>query len=165
MGESEPVTVLDSEESLVALAERVALRWVERAALPLIVGLSGELGAGKTTWARGMLRGLGYQARVPSPTYTLLEHYSVGAVTVVHLDLYRLESDRDLEDIGIRDWLGRDDICVLAEWPERAPRFAGSCDLVIGFEIEGAERRRLCWRAQSGTGRRALGLIGDLISK
>jgi len=165
MVELSRVTNRGSEESLVALAEGVAMRWLEQARVPLVVGLSGGLGAGKTTWARAMLRGLGYRARVPSPTYTLIEHYEVGQLTVVHMDLYRLNSDRDLEDIGIRDWLGRDDVCVLAEWPERAPRFAAACDVRLEFGITGAEQRTIRWFAQSKAGQAAMEAIYDLISK
>jgi tRNA threonylcarbamoyladenosine biosynthesis protein TsaE len=106
----------------------------------LLVGLSGELGAGKTTWVRGMLRGLGYAGRVPSPTYTLLEYYEVGALTVVHLDLYRLGEARELEFLGLRDWLAQESIWLLAEWPERGGAFAESLDLRLRLEIEGEAR-------------------------
>ena len=67
-----------------------------------VLYLSGELGAGKTTFARGFLRALGVADAVPSPTYTLLELYPVGAVTVVHVDLYRVRDAGELESLGLR---------------------------------------------------------------
>ena len=90
MGQSDCVIDFSSEPELIDFAGKVAARARARKRWPLVVGLRGELGAGKTTWVRALLRGLGYAGRVPSPTYTLLEHYPVGRLTVVHLDLYRL---------------------------------------------------------------------------
>ena len=103
MGESELTAELGSEAGLhgargarCARALRAARAW------PLVLGLRGDLGSGKTTWVRAMLRGLGYRGRVPSPTYTLLEQYACGDLAVVHLDLYRLRGDDELENLGLR---------------------------------------------------------------
>lgn len=83
-----------------------------------VVFLGGELGAGKTTLARGMLNGLGHNGIVSSPTYTLIEHYSLPRGEVYHLDLYRLEHPSELEMTGLRDRL--DGSCILlVEWAER----------------------------------------------
>ncbi len=82
-----------------------------------LVFLYGDLGAGKTTLVRGMLRGLGYAGAVPSPTYTLMETYATAAFEVVHMDLYRLIEAGELEMLGIRDFLG--ECLCLVEWPER----------------------------------------------
>ena len=81
--------------------------------------LSGDLGAGKTTWVRGFLAACGVHALVRSPTYTLVELYGVGAVTVLHLDLYRLQDGSELEPLGVRDW-AQPGYLWLIEWPERA---------------------------------------------
>ena len=81
--------------------------------------LHGPLGAGKTTLARGILRGRGYSGVVPSPTYTLIETYPLGSVLVVHFDLFRIESHDELEPLGLRDYFSEDTICLI-EWPDRA---------------------------------------------
>ena len=107
MGEPELVIHFGSEAELIDFAGKASRRLAAAKRWPLLIGLRGELGAGKTTFVRALLRGLGYQARVPSPTYTLLEHYTVGGLAVVHLDLYRLASEERareprLDGIGSR---------------------------------------------------------------
>src|SRR5258706_12322421 len=83
-----------------------------------VLYLSGELGAGKTTFARGFLRALGVADAVPSPTYTLLELYPGGALTVVDVDLFRVRDARELESLGLRGWAGTGPVW-LVEWRER----------------------------------------------
>jgi tRNA threonylcarbamoyladenosine biosynthesis protein TsaE len=156
MGESSLDKLVESEAALTELAGLVARSWRDHGVCPLVVGLSGPLGGGKTTWVRAMLRGLGYRGRVPSPTYTLLEHYSSDGLSVVHLDLYRLGGDAELENLGLRDWLGDPKSWILVEWPERAPQLARSCDLRIAFEEAGEERRRIVFDAATRAGIEAL---------
>jgi tRNA threonylcarbamoyladenosine biosynthesis protein TsaE len=158
---------LDSESSLKAAAAEIACRWLDSGADPLLVGLQGDLGSGKTTWVRGMLEGLGYRGRVPSPTYTLIEIYALERVTLVHVDLYRLGTSNEpagseeLESLGLRDWLAKSATWLLVEWPERAPQLASGCDLIITFETGGAEQRTLRAQARSARGEAALsGLDG-----
>ena len=86
---------------------------------PLLVTLTGELGAGKTTLVRAILRGLGHTGPVPSPTYMLLEPYELAGWNIAHLDFYRLKSADELENLGLRDWLAGRRL-VLVEWPENA---------------------------------------------
>jgi tRNA threonylcarbamoyladenosine biosynthesis protein TsaE len=95
-----------------------------------IIYLKGDLGAGKTTLVRGLLRGLGYTGRVRSPTYTLIEPYSFDSWAVYHLDLYRLSDARDLEDLGLRDLLSEKAL-LLVEWPERGSGILPDADLLI----------------------------------
>ncbi len=119
-------------------------------------GSRGDLGSGKTTWVRAMLRGLGLRGRVPSPTYTLLEQYVCGELTVVHLDLYRLRGDDELEHLGLRDWLAEPVCWIVVEWPERAPQLAARCDLTLEFAVLGPVARRVAARARTGLGIEAL---------
>jgi len=83
-----------------------------------VVYLNGELGAGKTTLVRGILQGFGHTGPVTSPTFTLVESYSLACCQLYHFDLYRLQTAIELESIGIRDMIGADTI-VIFEWPER----------------------------------------------
>lgn len=132
-----------TEDAFKALAAAVARRWLARDSRGLLIGLQGSLGAGKTTWVRGMLAGLGHAGRVPSPTYTLMEHYALSGLDVLHLDLYRLggaaanaDASGEVEALGLRDWLGRARCWVLVEWPERSPALHERCDLLIRIDLE-----------------------------
>jgi tRNA threonylcarbamoyladenosine biosynthesis protein TsaE len=87
--------------------------------VPRAIYLKGELGAGKTTLARGLLRALGVSGAVRSPSYALLESYGVASGTVIHVDLYRVRDAAETEGLGLRDEF-RGDALVLVEWPERA---------------------------------------------
>ena len=104
-----------------------------------LITLQGELGVGKTTLVRGLLRALGHAGKVKSPTYTLVEPYEIGARRVYHFDLYRLGAAQELEDIGLRDYLDADALC-LVEWPERAGGALPVPDLHVAIEYAGAAR-------------------------
>ena len=105
-----------------------------------LVLLRGELGAGKTTLVRGILRGLGHTGSVKSPTYTLLEPYELAQQTVYHFDFYRIADSQELEFIGIDELMDADAI-KLVEWPEHAADKLPDPDLEILLEVEGAGRR------------------------
>lgn len=156
MGESILTANLDSEADFAALAATFARELRARGPLPLVLGLNGDLGSGKTTWVRAMLRGLGHGGRVPSPTYTLLEQYSVEGLTIVHLDLYRLRGGDELEHLGLRDWLAEANCWITVEWPERAPQLAERCDLMLEFAVTGASARNVTVRARTDPGNAAL---------
>lgn len=117
---------------------------------PALVYLEGDLGAGKTTWVRGFLRALGIEGPIRSPSYTLLETYSRGELTVVHLDLYRLQEPRELELLGLRE-LHRPWHLWLVEWPDRGGRALPEPDLRIHLEADASEHR-LRARGVSGIG-------------
>lgn len=133
-----------------ALAQAVAA--VE--AGPIVMTFSGELGAGKTTLVRAVLRGLGHGGAVPSPTYMLLEPYELAGWNIAHLDLYRLGQPGDLEGLGLRDWLtGRR--LILIEWPENAAGRLPAADIAIAIVLA-AERRSIELTAHTGPGRALL---------
>ena len=102
--------------------------------------LAGDLGAGKTTLVRGMLRGLGFNGRVKSPSYGLVESYDLGRFTVHHLDLYRLSDPGELDFIGLEDLFG-DNSVLLVEWPERAGGRLPPVSTRLRIAIEGEARR------------------------
>lgn len=102
------------------------------AALFAAVYLSGDLGAGKTTWARGFIAACGVTAVVRSPTYTLVELYGTQTVTLVHLDLYRLQGESELEALGVRDWAGPGYLWLI-EWPERGGARMPPADLSVAL--------------------------------
>jgi tRNA threonylcarbamoyladenosine biosynthesis protein TsaE len=94
--------------------------WGRAARTGLVIGLSGDLGAGKTQFAKGLARGLGVPARVHSPTFALINIYTGGRLTLYHLDLYRLDSPEQIATAGLDDYLHPDGVAVI-EWAERCP--------------------------------------------
>ena len=105
-----------------------------------VVYLHGNLGAGKTTLVRGFLRDRGHRGAVRSPTYTLMEPYSISGQPVYHLDLYRLGDSEELEYLGIRDLLGRGAV-LLVEWPERGAGALPPADLLVDIHYLKVGRR------------------------
>ncbi len=99
-----------------------------------IVYLRGDLGVGKTTLVKGIVRGLGYDGVVTSPTYTLVENYSFAELNVFHFDLYRLKSAEELEFLGLRDMLV-EPVLVLVEWPENGESVLPVACYEINFKM------------------------------
>jgi tRNA threonylcarbamoyladenosine biosynthesis protein TsaE len=124
----------------------------------LVVFLEGDLGAGKTTLARGFLESLGHVGRVPSPTYTLVEPYQVGGYRVCHVDLYRIRSPAEIEDIDLAGQLGPGSVALI-EWPERGAGHLPAPDLRVALELAGTQRR-LRFRACSPAGESLLHAMG-----
>lgn len=119
--------------------------------LPLVVVLRGPLGAGKSVLARAIARGAGVRVAMPSPTYNLLFSYDTGAVTIRHLDLYRLDDPDDVWELGWEE-LGTEDEVVLIEWPERAEDLLppDRWEVTLALPDEGADRLRTLRTATRG---------------
>ncbi|HTQ77210.1 MAG TPA: tRNA (adenosine(37)-N6)-threonylcarbamoyltransferase complex ATPase subunit type 1 TsaE [Burkholderiales bacterium] len=116
----------------------------------LSLHLSGELGAGKTTLVRGLLRAFGYEGRVKSPTYTLLESYGVSRLNLYHFDFYRIKDRAEWLSSGFREHFNAQSLCIV-EWPERAGTALGAADLEIRL-LEAAPGRAAEITARSAAG-------------
>lgn len=106
---------------------------------PLVMTFSGEIGAGKTTFIRAMLRALGIKTAIKSPTFSLIESYQSQHLQIHHFDLYRIHDETELEYIGFRDYFLNDSICCI-EWPERAYHSLDQVDMNFTFAISGSGR-------------------------
>ncbi|KTD22029.1 ATPase or kinase [Legionella lansingensis] len=124
---------------------------------PLILTFSGEIGTGKTTFIRAMLRALGIESAVKSPTFSLIESYQCNNAQIHHFDLYRIHDEAELEYIGFRDYFREDSVCCI-EWPERAWNFLRASDINFNFAIKGSGRL-LTIKALSPTGERILSCL------
>ena len=132
------LTVTNSAAETRALGEKLA----SRLKAGDVVALEGELGAGKSELARGIARGLGVTETVTSPSFTILNVYESGRCPLYHFDWYRLESEEELYELGMDEYLGGDGIAVV-EWAERCPEAVPENVLRIRLEVTGGESRRI----------------------
>ena len=141
-----------SEEDTRAFAEAVA---THAAIANCFFVLHGELGAGKTTLVRHLLRALGVQGRIKSPTYAVVEPYEISGLSVWHFDFYRFGDPREWEDAGFRDLFASSGL-KLAEWPENAGALLPRADLVVRIEVRPDGTRDVTLTAQTAAGRELL---------
>ena len=125
-----------------------------------VIELRGELGAGKTTLVRHLLRALGVQGRVKSPTYAVVEPYELAGLSIWHFDFFRLNDPREWEDAGFRDIFAGPGL-KLAEWPEKAAGHMPAADLMISLTVREDETREVRLTAQSQLGAMLLSAITD----
>lgn len=142
--------LIDSEAAMVGLGEALG-RALAGQSHAVTVFLTGDLGAGKTTLARGILHAFGHAGAVKSPTYTLVEAYEFNDRKVYHFDLYRLGDPEELEYVGIRDYFNAGDISLI-EWPARGAGFLPPPDWLIAVGVRGVGREiTLEFRSSIGT--------------
>ena len=124
----------------------------------LNIYLSGELGAGKTTFVRGLLRELGFEGRVKSPTYALVELYVISRLNLYHFDFYRFRDPEEWHEAGFRDLFSPSNIC-LVEWPEKARDLLPTADIhltLIGVQTANSDSRQANLKANSMRGQAVL---------
>lgn len=126
---------LNNEAEMFAFAQEFA----EQLKPGNVIYLKGDLGAGKTTLVRGILRAMGYQSPVKSPTFTIVEPYQLAETTIYHFDLYRIMDPEELDFIGIRDYATPETICLI-EWPEKAQGYLPPADITCYIDIDGQGR-------------------------
>lgn len=143
------------ETTLAALARALAATTPDG----LVIHLHGDLGAGKTTFARAFLQALGAGERVKSPTYSLIESYDLGDRDAHHLDLYRLADPEEMQWLGLPDLLD-DHTLLLVEWPERGGEWVPGADIVVTLAHAG-DRRRVDIRATSERGKAGVAMLSD----
>ena len=126
---------IESDEAMQALGAKLATACQSHG----VIYLQGDLGTGKTTLTRGLLRALGHKGAVKSPTFTLVEPYTVNGVDIYHFDLYRLSDPEELEFMGLREYFTAENLCLI-EWPQQGGAMLPEADLLIELEHAGVAR-------------------------
>lgn len=128
--------------------------WAKPLAAPLVVYLLGDLGAGKTTFVRGLLRGLGHAGAVKSPTYAIVESYPLDHLTLHHFDLYRFSTPEEWEDAGLDDLFEPESVCLI-EWPQQGGESVPPADLTVAL-VHGENGRNCILSAHTPKGQKSL---------
>ena len=121
------LSLAEVESLAFALAKKVNSR--------LVIGLSGDLGSGKTTFVKAFAKALGIK-KIKSPSFIVIDTYSLGAKKFYHIDLYRLETAKQLKHLGLDHLLAESHIIAAIEWINKFPRLTKSCDVLIHFEVQ-----------------------------
>lgn len=140
------------EDDTRAFTERLA---AHPALADAFIELHGELGAGKTTFVRHLLRALGVAGRIKSPTYAVVEPHEANGLAIWHFDFYRFDDPREWEDAGFRDIFAAPGLKI-AEWPEKAAAMLPRADLVVCIEVQPDDSRVVTLTAQTARGRELL---------
>ena len=148
---------LADEAATLALGAKLAYA-LQKSDSGALIYLSGDLGAGKTTLSRGLLRGLGFSGRVKSPTYTLVELYVVSKLNLYHFDFYRFGEPEEWQEAGFRDLFNETNIC-LVEWPEKAGELLPLSDLKITLKSTPNDTREANIAAVSPRGQTMLAML------
>jgi tRNA threonylcarbamoyladenosine biosynthesis protein TsaE len=141
-----------------AATEAVGAKLATGLAGGMVITLSGDLGTGKTTLVRGVLRALGWSDAVKSPTYTLVEYYPFSSLYFYHFDFYRFADPEEWETAGLAECFRDDSVCAI-EWPERVPGRLPEADVALTFSLPTdphAPGRRLAIDARTTAGERCL---------
>jgi tRNA threonylcarbamoyladenosine biosynthesis protein TsaE len=144
---------LPNEEAMLDFGGKLA----EHCSPPLNIFLHGQLGAGKTTFVRGFLKGLGHKGKVKSPSYNLVESYELGKKSIFHFDFYRIQDMHELDFIGIQDYWQPSSI-FLIEWPEKGGTILPPVDLACHLEWAGLGRK-LSIEAKSPAGEKVVSAL------
>lgn len=162
MAESATLDLRDADDTQASGA-RLARAFLSAAPVRFAVYLRGELGAGKTTLVRGFLSALGHSGRVPSPTYTLIEPYSLAGYAVYHIDLYRIRSAGELLDLGLGELL-EDGAVALIEWPQHGDGELPPADITVDMALQ-LPGRRMTLQAGSAVGVAVMGRMMTALSE
>lgn len=149
------MTVIDMQIHSEDAMQRLASKLSELVPPGSVIYLLGDLGAGKTTFARGFLRGSGVSGRVKSPTFTLVEPYELADKSIFHFDLYRIETADELKQLGLDDYFNADTICLI-EWPDKGKPILPAADILCKIEFQCETTRKLSIEAGTDKGKRIL---------
>lgn len=108
-----------------------------------VVCLYGDLGSGKTTFVQGLAEGLGVKNRIISPTFVIVRSYELGVVSFYHIDLYRIENEKDIEGVGIEEIINNKNNIVVIEWAEKLKNFLPKKRIDVNFSYEDESRRKI----------------------
>ena len=126
---------LENEEATLDLGRKLA----SQLAPGMLINLRGSLGAGKTTFARGILRALGFEGRVKSPTYSLVELYELSRLDLYHFDFYRFKDPHELIESGLQDAFNNTNVCIV-EWPEQVGALLPPADIEVALSMTDSGR-------------------------
>lgn len=145
---------LDDDAATVGLGAALAAV----SARGMTVFLSGPLGAGKTTLARGLIRALGFEGRVKSPSYSLVELYVISGLYLYHFDFYRFKEPREFRDAGLGEYFNDQSLCIV-EWPEKAQDQLPLPDLDITLEFDDAGGRTAALKSSTESGQACIAAL------